>query len=271
MKISKAVHRRKPRRLPALATALGALAGAIFGGSAAHATSMTITGWSAETWGGGANYWGLGPDGSSVTYTRNSNPTVLTGGGDILNSHISFSLTVTSGYGSDDDFFGLVLGYDPHEINGTADVDFLLIDWKRATQPSGTSLGRAGLALSRVGEVTGAQDYWGHSGGVTELARGATRGSTGWAYPESYSFDLFYTATGLRMLVDGVEEFDLSGTFPKGQIGFYNNSQPGIRYSDLQIEPLQVEPLPPVPLPASLPLLLAGLGGLGLLGRRRAA
>jgi len=262
MRIFKPVRRF---RRSALAAAFGALMGGLLGGTAAQATSVSMTGWSAETWNGGASYWSLTPDGTSTLYTANSNPSVLTGGGSILNSKISFQLTVTNRYGGDDDFFGFVLGYDAGGITGASGGEYLLIDWKRETQVAGPVTAERGLGLSRVvGPVSSLYDLWGHQNSVSELARGTTLGSTGWIYPRSYAFDVLYSSNRVVVSVDGVVQFDLTGNFSDGTFGFYNNSQAGIRYDDLDIEPL-----PAVPLPASLPLLAVAIGGLGLIRRRR--
>ncbi len=250
-----------------IATAIAIALGALAGTGMAQAASVSLSGWGYENFGGGPNYWSTMADGSSTTYTYNWYPSVLSGGGDILNTKISFDISVTTAYGGDDDFLGFVLGFDAGGVNGTASTDFLLFDWKRMTQPSYPNTSLLGLAVSQVGDVASNSDYWNHTGNVDELARAATLGSTGWAVNKTYSFDVIYTASSVQVWVDGVLQFDLSGSFSSGTFGFYNNSQTGIVYSNLDIEALPA--LPAVPLPASLPLLLAGLGGLGLMRRRR--
>ncbi|MBD3786952.1 MAG: VPLPA-CTERM sorting domain-containing protein [Sphingomonadales bacterium] len=231
---------------------------------AAQAAPVSLTGWTADTFSNQANFWLIAAGGASATYTGNGYPSVLTGGGDVLGSQISFDITVTNAYGTDDDFFGFVLGFDPGGVTGTASSDYLLIDWKRGSQIVGAGQALRGLALSQVGDPVISNEYWTHSGGVDELARAATLGSTGWAVGATYGFDVTYTADRVKVWVNDVLQFDLGGSFSSGTFGFYNNSQQGIRYSALDIEAL-----PAVPLPASLPLLLAGVGGLGLIRRMR--
>lgn len=233
-------------------------------GSAAQAAPVSLTGWTAETYNNQTNYWTIAPGGASVTYGANGYPSVLTGGGDVLGSQISFDISVSSAYGGDDDYIGFVLGFDPGGVNGTASSDYLLVDWKRGTQGSGSTLARRGIALSQVGDALSTNDYWAHSGGVNELARAATLGDTGWAISTTYSFDVSYTANRVQIWVNDVLQFDLGGNFSSGTFGFYNYSQQAVRYGTLDIEAL-----PAVPLPASLPLLLAGIGGLGLIRRMR--
>lgn len=245
---------------------LGAAAVLAVGGlhSAAQAAPVSLTGWTAETFNNEANHWSIASGGASVTYTGNGYPSVLTGGGDVLGSQISFDITVTNAYGTDDDFFGFVLGFDAGGVTGTATSDYLLIDWKRGSQIIGSGQALRGVALSQVGDAVIYNDYWTHSGGVDELARAATLGSTGWAVGATYGFDVTYTADRVQVWVNDVLQFDLGGSFSSGTFGFYNNSQQGIRYSALDIEALSA-----VPLPATLPLLLAGIGGFGLIRRAR--
>lgn len=231
---------------------------------AAQAAPVSLTGWTAETYNNQTNYWSIALGGASATYTGNGYPSVLTGGGDVLGSQISFDISVSNAYGGDDDYFGFVLGFDAGGMNGTASTDYLLIDWKKGTQGSGTSTAWRGMALSQVGDATGTNDYWTHSGEVDELARATTLGSAGWAINTTYSFDVTYTADRVQVWVNDVLQFDLGGSFSSGTFGFYNYSQQAVRYANLDIEAL-----PAVPLPASLPLLLAGVGGLGLIRRMR--
>jgi hypothetical protein len=61
------------------------------------------------------------------------------------------------------------------------------------------------------------------TGGVAELARGATLGST--AYNRSggsHQFDITYTSTNITVRVDGIEQFNLNGSFPDGRFGLYS-------------------------------------------------
>ncbi|WP_374049964.1 FxDxF family PEP-CTERM protein [Nitrosomonas sp. sh817] len=52
-------------------------------------------------------------------------------------------------------------------------------------------------------------------------------------------------------------------TFASGQFGFYNNSQSNVRYAGFEVTP--------VPEPETYAMLLAGLGLVGFMARRRKA
>jgi hypothetical protein len=150
---------------------------------------------------------------------------------------------------SDDDYIGFALGYSPGDATN-ANADWILIDWKRATQffdysvansttpdsectPGG--LGLIGLALSRVSGTPNRDELWQHTtytgactaatSGVNEIARGATLGSTGWVLETTYIFRIEYSTKHLKVWVDNVLQFDLTGDFPVGRLGVYQFSQ----------------------------------------------
>jgi len=188
--------------------------------------------------------WEVAADGLSVTQRNNSRPAIfhspflttdlrLKG----VMRHVSALATF-----NDDDYLGFVLGFLPGETNNP-NADFLLIDWKQGTQsfPSacgGTGLASKGLAVSRVSGFPTGGELWAHvdeacngaGQGVSELARAATLGATGWIDNRDYIFVFEYDEDHLKIWVDGVLEFDLVGSFPVGRFGFYNYSQEAVRY-----------------------------------------
>jgi len=67
-------------------------------------------------------------------------------------------------------------------------------------------------------------------------------------------------------LVNGVKELDIAGVFGNGRLAFYNFSQANVTYSAFEV----VEgPFPAVPEPETYAMMLAGLGLLGFIARRR--
>ncbi|MBX3275712.1 MAG: hypothetical protein KF729_35960, partial [Sandaracinaceae bacterium] len=185
---------------------------------------------------GGNASWTFSADGYSATQTVNTTtPTFAYFGADATRVTYTFDLRV--GTTTDDDFIGFVLGFDPGDVTDPM-AEYLLLDWKRANQGCGT----IGMALSRVTGIpsvapTTTSNFWCHTGGVSELARAATYGATGWIPNRTYRFEITYSLTRVTVRVTDQTSmvttlaFDQVGTFPPGQIGFYGFSQPNVTYT----------------------------------------
>lgn len=215
----------------------------------------------------------------SVFQSINGVPTVFFDpGSNAQGTALKGEITVTNDVG-DDDFVGFVLGYQSDELNSTT-ADFWLVDWKRGNQTisdGGASReGKRGLALSKVsGDVANAAGtfggFWDKSGPVSEVQRATNLGDTGWVEGATYEFELIFTPSLIEVKVDGVTELSYTKVdnggleFTDGAFGFYNNSQQNVRYAGITDEVV----IDPVPLPASALLLIAGLGGLGVMRRRK--
>jgi hypothetical protein len=219
-------------------------------GAACGQVSVDLSSWTAESYtavsGFGAGQWNVAPTGDSVTQSVNGQPTLFYSPFNAFNTQTQGE--IRSGTG-DDDYVGFAIGFDPGDSTNP-NADYLLIDWKKATQsfnfgaPACTpgSTAQVGLAVSRVTGIPTADEFWGHvnldtspcSGpgdGLEELARATTLGSTGWVAGTQYDFSFDFSATRLRVFVDGVLEIDISGIFSNGRLAFYNFSQANVTYS----------------------------------------
>lgn len=204
---------------------------------------------------------------TSASHPSNQDASVLYAPDSALNKRYIGTLTP----GTDDDVIGFVLGFDPGEAPMGATGEYILIDWKGATQSfefvdtvntfhdltdnttTGTGTGFSmpvGLAISRVTGSPTADEMWAHAdiphvdsspslGAVQELARGLTKGNV--AYNRtggSHLFDITYTATNVKVYVDGVKQFDLNGTFGDGRFGLYSAFQgPTETFSNFSVVP----------------------------------
>jgi hypothetical protein len=238
------------------------LASAVFTLPAA-AAPVDLSSWQID----GAGNWTIqssAQPNDSAFQSLNSRPTMLFNGVDSQGLALSGTIEVQTA--SDDDWIGFVLGYDDGDVFGSnATTDYILVDWKQGTQGGWD----AGMAISRV---TGAidtsgtdmsSDAWDHVGNVNFIQRAATLGNTGWDDNTEYLFEIVFTSTLIQVTVDGVEQFNLSGTFENGSFGFYNYSQPGVRYAGI------TEDIVPMPEATALAMLAFGLIGVAVAARKR--
>lgn len=236
----------------------GLAAVACLSGSVALAAPVDLSSWLAD----GNGSWNTAVDNNSVLQTLNSAPTVFHNN---TNSQgVSIAGTITVETTTDDDFVGFVLGYNHGDIDGNIDTDYILVDWKQGTQSGwdeGMSISRVTGPIQASGTNTNA-DVWTHTGTVEFLGRANTLGSTGWQDNETYSFQIDFTSTFIRVLFNDTVEFELSGSFNDGAFGFYNFSQPNVRYAGLTENP--------VPVPPALLLMASAILALGRFGRRSA-
>lgn len=238
----------------------GLIAAAMLVAPAALAAPVDLSSWLAD----GNGNWTTAADNNSVVQSLNSAPTMFHNN---TNSQgVSLAGTIEVQTTSDDDFVGFALGYTHGDIDGNVDTDYILVDWKQGTQ-SGWD---AGMSISRVtgpiqagGTNTGA-DAWQHTGAVEFLGRASTLGNTGWQDHVEYSFQIDFTETLIRVFFEGNLEFELTGTFSDGAFGFYNFSQPNVRYAGLTETAL-------VPVPPALLLFVSAIVALGQVRRKQAA
>ena len=243
----------------------------------ADAALVDLSTWNPESYASVTGFpsakWVLSADGTSVAQSKNAQPTLFYSDFNAINSTVIGTFVVPGG---DDDYVGFALGFNPGDTTNSS-ADYLLIDWKKGNQSynfhgassnstPGTTA-HAGLAVSRVTGIPAADEFWGHtnypenpSGGLEELARATTLGSTGWERYASYDLRFVFTDTSLDVFVDNLLEISINGSFNDGRFAFYNFSQGGASYSD----PI----VPPVPEPASLLLISTGMVGLALYRRK---
>lgn len=199
-----------------------------------------LRGWKAQ--GVDANHaWRLAADGRSVEQAPNGSPTVFVGPEDGID--VAYRGTIEMLDGSDDDYVGLVMGYrTPIAAGGNTDgaCEAVIFAWKKGEQtgaPEGFTLAR--LTGKFAGSGDDYKDFWELKSRAKEVERLAVRHGTGkgWKTNVEYEYEVNYRRDGIRIAIDGKEVFNVKGTFAPGRFGFYNYSQPGVRYTQKSAKP----------------------------------
>ncbi len=223
-------------------------------------TPVDLNYWSAESYPSVSGFpdgeWIVSADGFSVIQIRNGQPTFFYSNFDVFNTDVEGTIEVNPNW--DDDYIGFALGFQPGDSTNS-DAEYLLIDWKKYTQwynfgdPSCTpgSYAYRGLAVSRVFGIPTADEFWGHTNfdsscsdldnGLEELARGINLGYSSWANQTAYTFRFEFSATALKVYVNGAVEFDIPGNFNNGRIAFYNFSQESVNYESYVVVMMDVD------------------------------
>ena len=197
---------------------------------------VDLNDWTAEDYDSSTQYcasgsWTIDADGKGKE-TGGEAPSMLYGNFDAYGKR----LTATVNPGSDDDFFGLVVGFKGGD-SANADADYLLIDWKKLSQSfdfsgDSTSSGgdaEAGLRLSRVTGIPDCDEFWQHANlsgtseasGLEELQEADTKGSTQYNERQNYQFAIDFGSESIRVYLDGRLELDIDGEFSDGSFGAY--------------------------------------------------
>lgn len=204
--------------------------------------------WKSESYASGTtSNWDVSEDGSTVEQTVNAGPTFYYSDFPVSGADVGGTIQVNAN--SDDDFIGFALGFEPGDTTNP-NADYLLIDWKRGNQTFDFGGGNnactpggfapKGLFLSRVIGVPNEDEMWvrtifdgdctDQNSGVIPIAQANTLGNEGWKYYTEYRFRFDFSETALKVWVNDVLEFDVTGEFPQGHFAFYNFSQGGVRY-----------------------------------------
>ena len=179
--------------------------------------------------------WTISAEGTSVLQSINGAPTFFVSPDTIFNTVVRGKFRVETS--RDDDFIGFVFGYQ--RPRGEEEYyDFLLFDWKQVTQTWSSWTGYEGFTLSRLDGIitgnlaSGNVPYWGHADTNMTVLDTRYADTLGWADNTEYLFELSYRADRIVIKIDSVTIFDINGTFQPGRFGFYNYSQPNVRYQE---------------------------------------
>jgi len=183
--------------------------------------------------------WTVGDNGNNVTQSSNTTwPTFFYSDEEYSNVVISGKLKVETT--SDDDFVGLVMGYQ-NPINSQDTYEMILWDWRQGTVIPDCGTPIVEMTLIKVDNLiynsgnkcTINSYFWAHQENASFDI--LDRQAGGWNDNQEYEFAIFYSESLVTVSIDGVEKLRQNGSFKPGRIGFYNFSQSSVKYSDLII------------------------------------
>jgi hypothetical protein len=206
--------------------------------------------------------WNLHGDPTSVELANaNGAPSVFCSDVSAVGFHMEGKMKVQSD-GSDDDYIGFAVGFGSGDFEDLTAAWYLL-DWKKGTQSLGSGYNGCGGGISSVkglaaSKVTGKAieaEFWAHEnyncndanweGGLDELLRASTKGSTGWVTNTEYDFCLEVSSTYIKLTIDGTEEILINSSVdsaftvdPTTPFCLYTFSQDDPMWYNLTIEPL---------------------------------
>jgi gliding motility-associated-like protein len=184
--------------------------------------------------------WVVSGDGSSVNQTINGSPTFYNGKKDYLN--VKFSGKMRTDFGGDDDFMGMVFGYQGDVLiaNYPITIKTYVFGWKQKKQIVSGNDWPEGFSLIEVNKTVNTRQEFYEAftapfTGSTVLATDYGLGK-GYLTGVDYNVSIEYTSTKIKIYVDNNLIFDVDGCFDSGKIGFYNFSQPDVTYSDFEYQ-----------------------------------
>jgi hypothetical protein len=167
-----------------------------------------------------AGDWSVSNDGSYAYQSINGAPTFFESAASTYgNTIIRGKMRVRAGAG-DNDWIGMALG--KLDTN-----NFYLWSWKNgANSGSSEKEGHNFAKVTNKSAINWAMDQ--SKTGYQVLA--TKHGNYGWNHGNYYNFEIRYTPTNVKIYIEGSKVVDVNGTFPTGQIAFFNYSQGQVEY-----------------------------------------
>lgn len=172
--------------------------------------------------------WKVQTNPNDVMQRKNGDPTsYISEKGYELNSFKGNIKVATS---DDDDFIGFIFGVPEKGADlSKPENSYYLVSWKQGNQNGAVR----GFVLAKV---TGPMNTipWAHQNSGPGYKVLSTNLGSGWGDNKAYEFQLDVRPDHFTLSVDGIEKMSVAGTFHKGRVGFYNNSQGSVIYSQVK-------------------------------------
>ena len=156
----------------------------------------------------------------------------------VINKVFKGTIAVDSDAGDDDDI-GFAFGYQGYN-------DTYIWSWDTTGVAMGSRTNGGHLLYHKTSTPANFSELPGTLLGVKDGT------SECWVHGVTYQFEILYTSNRIRIKVDGVEKFNVSvenvegiSQFPAGRFGFYNYSQGGVTFGNVQTAPASDEAMPP--------------------------
>lgn len=165
--------------------------------------------------------WSVSQDGSYAYQAINGAPTFFKSAAkNYENSVIKGRMRVRSAAG-DNDWIGMALGMQNSN-------DFYLWSWKNGSNAN--SAEKEGHNFAKVTNKSAIN--WNMHASVSGYNVLSTKHGTayGWNHDNYHDFEVHYSSSNVKIYIDGSKVIDVNGTFPSGQIAFFNYSQGQVEY-----------------------------------------
>jgi gliding motility-associated-like protein len=213
-------------------------------GFAQCTSTVDFTGWT--RYGDNATPWTVQPNPTIVQSGFSPFWSSFFVGPDTL-MNVKITGTIQVNTNDDNDYVGFVFGYkEPLTTGGngsTHSMEYWLFDWKQDAQTYISWAAPEGMSLCKVdGSFTFANasyfpSFWVHTSSPTfQVVQTNFGPNVGWNDFQVYDFELRLSPTRAMIFIDNVLIFDHTDCFEPGLFGFYEMSQPDVRYSNFQYE-----------------------------------
>lgn len=194
--------------------------------NAADLAYIDMNNWTME---GGNGNWQVQPGGRTVYQSINIYPASYfisseTGKTDFV---LQGTITVDATQG-DNDYIGFTMGYQDPSNN-------IVFAWDRG-----------GMTPYSHGNNGYGKELWINQNGTRIIiAQDLGDASKGWVNGVSYTFKILYMSTRIKVEINGVTIFDVTGNFPVGKFGLFNESQGNVTYGFARTAPGSATEEPP--------------------------